>query len=167
MNATDYKAILDDAFIKLGLAVQQRDAAEVEIAKQKQFILATMNMVSDEERQSFRERLLEINRQNDARSAGLTGAIRKILEESVRKWRTVAEVCRLLKNSGFDFTSYTANPLASISTTLRRMTPNEVEMTTVEGVTAYRLKKRPRLVERVAKSKEADTWKLKSFGGRD
>jgi hypothetical protein len=142
MNDTDYKAILDDAFSKLGFALQRRDAAEVEIAKQKQFILATMNMLSDEERQSFRERLTEINLRNDVRSAGLTEAIRKILEGSGRKWRTVAEVRTLLMESGFDFSEYTANPLASISTTLRRMTPNEVEMTTVEGVMAYRLKAR-------------------------
>jgi hypothetical protein len=156
MNDTDYKAILDDAFIKLGLAIRQRDAAEVEIAKQKQFALATMNMLSDEERQSFREKLMEINQRSEARSSGLTEAIRKILEESGRKWRTVAEVRTLLMESGFDFSAYTANPLASISTTLRRMTPNEVEMTTVEGVTAYRLK--------VSKSRMAEAFRKGATG---
>jgi hypothetical protein len=155
MNDTDYKVILDGAFIKLGLAVQQRDAAEIEIAKQKQFILATMNMVSDEERESFREKIKVAFQQNEARYTGLTDAVRKILEGAGRKWKTVAEVRTALVNSGFDFSEYTANPLASISTTLRRMAPHEAEVTTVESVTAYRLKK----------SKRADSWKLKSFGG--
>jgi hypothetical protein len=160
MNDTDYKAILDDALTKLGLANQRRDAAEVEIAKQKQFILATMNMLSDEERQSFRERLMKAIQRNDVRSLGLTEAIRKILETSGRKWRTVAEVRTLLSESGFDFSEYTASELASVSTTLRRMVPNEAEMTTVEGVTAYRLKvRRSRMAEAFAKSK------IKSFGG--
>jgi hypothetical protein len=143
MTDTDYKAILDDAFIKLGLALQRRDEAEIEIAKQRQFILATMNMVSDEERQSFRERLIEIIQRSDTRSAGLTEAIRKILQAPGRKWMTVTEVRTHLVNSGFDFSGYTANPLASISTTLRRMAPNEAETTTVQGVTAYRWKVKP------------------------
>ena len=140
MKDTDYKTILDRALTELGFAIQRRDAAEVEISKQRQFIAATLNMLSDDERKHFRERLIEAFQQNETRFTGLTDAIRKILQTGERKWRTVAEVRTLLSNSGFDFSSYTANPLASISTTLKRMAPNEVETTTIETVTAYRWK---------------------------
>jgi len=140
MNDVDYKAILDDAFIRLGLAIQRRDAAEVEIAKQRQFIVATLNMLSDVEKRQFSQRLQTVTQQEDARSAGLTEAIRKALQASGRKWMTVAQVRNYLMNSGFDFTGYTANPLASISTTLRRLVPDEAETTTVETVAAYRWK---------------------------
>jgi hypothetical protein len=154
MPDLDYRAILNDAFTKLGLAIQQRDAAEIEIAKQKQFIVATLNMISDEERQHFRGRLEEACRQDDARTAGLTDAIRRVLETSGRKWRTVAEVRSLLIASGFDFSGYASNPLASISTTLRRMPPDEVETTKIETVTAYRLKaRRSRMAEAFAKGR--------------
>jgi hypothetical protein len=137
---TDYKAILDDAFTKLGFALQARDAADVEIAKQKQFIFATLNMISDEERQQFEARVNAAFEKSDALSAGLTDAIRKILHETGREYITVARVRDRLVKSGFDFTGYTANPLASISTTLRRMKPEEVETTKIKTVTAYRLK---------------------------
>ncbi len=148
MESLDYKSIIDAAFVSLGLALQARDNAEVEIAKQKQFIAAALQMLSDADRRQFAERLREFVQRYDSRSAGLSQAIRRALSATEPKYMTVAQVRDHLMHSGFDFSEYTANPLASISTTLRRMIPDEVETTTVGTVTAYRLKThRPRMAE--------------------
>lgn len=140
MQSLDYKSILDTAFTSLGLALQAREKADTEIAKQKQFIAATLQMLSDEDRQRFAKNLREVIEKYDSRSAGLSQAIRRALSAIEPKYTTVAQLRDHLMNSGFDFSEYTANPLASISTTLRRMIPDEVETTSVGTVTAYRLK---------------------------
>jgi hypothetical protein len=147
MGGLDYKSILDAAFVSLGIALQARDSAEIEIAKQKQFIAATLQMLSDEDRRHFAETLREVLEKHDSRTIGLSQATRRALSATEPKYLTVAQVRDYLMKSGFDFSYYTANPLASISTTLRRMTPDEVETTTVGTVTAYRLKARSRMAE--------------------
>lgn len=129
-----------ETLVKLGFAIQSRDAAEVEIVKQKQFIVATLNMLSDVEKRQFSQRFQAAIQQEDARSASLTDAIRRVLQASGRNWMTVTQVRNNLVESGFDFTGYTANPLASISTTLRRLVPDEAETTKIETVAAYRWK---------------------------
>jgi len=46
-----------------------------------------------------------------------------------------------LKNMGYPFENYKANPLASIHTTLKRMVPGELEAKTLkDGQKVYRLK---------------------------
>ena len=148
MAELDYKSILNAAFVKLGQALHARDNANLEIAKQRQFIAATLQMVSDEERLHFSKLLREVVQQEATRSAGLTEAIRRVLLAAEPKYLTAAQVRDQLTHSGFDFSGYTANPLASISTTLRRMTADDVESTMVETVAAFRLKvRRGRLAE--------------------
>jgi hypothetical protein len=154
MSSLDYKSILDAAFTSLGLALRARDDAEIEIAKQKQFIAATLQMLPDEERKRFAEMLRQVIEKHDSRSIGLGQAVRRALSATEPKFVTVAQVRDHLMKSGFDFSEYTANPLASISTTLRRMTPDEVETTVVGTVTCYRFKAhRPRLAEAVKNAK--------------
>jgi hypothetical protein len=149
----DYKSILNDAFALLGLAMQKSEAAEIEIAKQKQFIVATMRMLSDEDKKHFDEMFNAAVARDANRSSGLKEAIRKLFPRWGGQWLTVAEVRDCLDNVGFDFSDYTTNPLASISTTLRRMVPDELETTMVETVTAYRPKE-PTLAQKI-KAKEA------------
>jgi hypothetical protein len=43
-----------------------------------------------------------------------------------------------LEAGGFDFSSYKSSPLASISTTLKRFKPEDVETAEIDGVAAYR-----------------------------
>ena len=70
---------------------------------------------------------------------GLTTAIRRAFSAG-QDWLTPTEIRDYLKNIGFNFERYKANPLASIHTTLRRMVPHEVESKTLEGRKIYRLK---------------------------
>jgi hypothetical protein len=56
-------------------------------------------------------------------------------------WLTPVEIRDRLKNMGFPFENYKANPLASIHTTLKRMVPGEMEVKTLKsGNKVYRLK---------------------------
>ncbi|HEY6467985.1 MAG TPA: hypothetical protein VIY69_18440 [Candidatus Acidoferrales bacterium] len=138
MNEVDYRAILHNAVVKLSQTLSKRNELEAEAAKLKQFIHATLNMVSDDERASFLSQLNEIYKANDAKINSLAEAIRRVLQASPEKWFTVAQMRDRISASGFDLSNYTASPLASISTTLKRMHPKEVMTTEIEGVTAYR-----------------------------
>ena len=138
---TNYKTVLDAAFEELGLASEARRNLETKCAKLRQFIMATLNMLPDEERVSFLAKLSQFYQEDDIRTASLTDAIRRVLQSDSSVWRTAAEVRDRLTKGGFDFSGYTANPLASISTTLKRLKPGEVEIAEIEGVSAYRWKK--------------------------
>jgi hypothetical protein len=154
MNDTDYKAVLDTSLEQLGTALQRGRELEVEIDKLKQFIYATMNMLPDEDRACFLTKLDQLAFDEDIRSVGLKEAIVRILSGQPKKWFTATHMRDALLESGFDFRNYTANPLASISTTLKRMKTNEVENATNEGVAAYRWKiKSSRMAEALRKAR--------------
>jgi len=74
----------------------------------------------------------------------------------------------------FDFSGYRSNPLASISTALRRFKPSDVETTEIAGVTAYRWKdtkaNRKKMVDRQkfdALIKELDEAEAASKASKD
>jgi len=141
MNDVDYKSIVNDAVLKLGLAVQRRDQAEIEITKLRQLISATVNMLPEQERAAFDRQIDEVLKADKAKSSSLVQAIRAMLQATSRnKWLTVSQMRNCLVTSGFDFSDYQSEPLASVSTTMKRMKPEEVETTSIEGVTAYRWK---------------------------
>jgi hypothetical protein len=72
-------------------------------------------------------------------------------------WLTATNVRDHLVGLGFDFSGYSTNPLASVSTTLRRMKPEEVETTTVDGgVTAYQWKQQSTLSGRIDQTAKAE-----------
>jgi hypothetical protein len=70
----------------------------------------------------------------------LTEAVRDTLYQSPKQWFTVAECRDRLQASGFDFSGYASNPLASISTTLARLVPKDAEKRQFDAVTVYRAK---------------------------
>lgn len=146
MSDTNYKALLNEALVKLEKAVTQRNNLEIEIAKLRQFIAATTNMLPDQERVEFECEMLNRFGESVQQTAGLAASIRKVLREAPYRWFTAAQVRYQLVKFGFDFSGYTSNPLASVSTTLKRFKAGEVETATIEGATAYRwrgqLKKR-------------------------
>ncbi|HET9837389.1 MAG TPA: hypothetical protein VFR84_04080 [Candidatus Angelobacter sp.] len=56
-------------------------------------------------------------------------------------WLTPVQIRDRLKDMGFPFENYKANPLASIHTSLKRMVPAEMEVKTLDnGQKVYRLK---------------------------
>jgi len=138
MNDTDYHAILRTAMTRLGTIGKQREELESESAKLGQFIMATINMLPDAEREVFVKAFDELKAVVKEKEVGLKEACLKVLREAAPEYLTAAKVRDRVVSGGFDFSGYTTNPLASISTTLRRFKSEEVEETTIEGVTAFR-----------------------------
>lgn len=144
MNDTDYKAILDRTMSKFIAARAKKNELEHEIVKLRQFFFATINMLSDKDREAFLARFHEVILEEERSAVGLKEAITRILQAKSKEWLTTLDVREFLNESGFDFSNYKTNPLASVSTTLARMKNNEAEFTIVGGVTAYRWKKPPK-----------------------
>jgi hypothetical protein len=141
MDDSHYLALAMDAFTRLEELQRDRESLEAEVMKLEQLIAATANMLPDDAKSTVMLRLKGFQELSRLRDVGLTDAIRGILRGEVGSWLTVTNVRDRLISFGFDFSGYSTNPLASVSTTLRRMKPEEVETTTVDGgVAAYRWK---------------------------
>lgn len=138
MTDIDYEAVLKDTAIKFASTLHQIDALQAEADKMRQFFVATLNMLPDEKKSKYEAEFHAIVVQNRAKDASLKEAVLKILNQAYPKYLTSADVRDQLLAKGFDFSEYASNPLASVSTTLRRFKPEEVETAEVEGVTAYR-----------------------------
>jgi hypothetical protein len=69
----------------------------------------------------------------------LTECCRDILRQK-QDWMTPVQVREALFAAGYDFSSYTSNPLSSIHTTINRMVPEEVIAETRPEGKAYRWK---------------------------
>jgi hypothetical protein len=140
MDAMNYLAMVRDAFEKMEQLQKQRESLEAEIMKLEQFISATANFLPDEQRDLVMTRIQVIQDLQRIRDSSLTEAARRVLA-AARDWLTTTQVRDKLMTLGFDFSLYTTNPLASISTTLRRMTPHEVESkTNADGTTVFHWK---------------------------
>ena len=159
-----------------GLA-EKRAQLDAELAKLRQLIHATLNMLSDEERRKYSVAFESMG----APQLGLTDAICRILETAT-DWMTAVEVRDELVNSGFNFDSYTSNPLASVHTVLKRLFPEKLEPRErgQTGSVEYRWKARKKASEalrRLGKIEQsygaprslANTpdWMLKSLGGKE
>ena len=141
MDTANYYVLITDAFSKLEKLQQQRESIEAEAMKLEQLIAATANMLPDDIKDRVMLRLTTLRELFRLQDVGLTDAIRTILKKAAGNWLTVTNVRDRLVSLGFDFTGYSTNPLASVSTTLRRLKPEEVETTTVDGgVAAFRWK---------------------------
>jgi len=140
MTDPQYRKILLNSIRKLRSLIQQRDEKELDISKTRQFVRATINMLPDDERQKMEQLLAYVDNSDSVNRAGLADAIRSILERFPKRWFTVAQVRDALRDTGFDFSRYTSNPLSSVSTTLKRFKPSDIESAEIEDVTAYRWK---------------------------
>ena len=134
----DYRALVEKTLERFTELVAKRAEIELEIAKSIQFLRASVNMLPEEERAFFRARVEALA---DDYEVGITDAVRAALRTSSKEYNTVTDVRDLVAVSGFNFSKYTSNPLATINTILRRLYPDEVDKTTIEGVAAYRSKK--------------------------
>lgn len=119
--------------------IHKRDDAVRELSRLSELIRSTIKMLPAEQRAKCDALFEGI----DNRPAGLTIAIRLCFtgkDRAAKDWLTPVEIREYLKESGFNFENYKANPLASIHTTLKRMVPREVECKTLNGQKFYRLK---------------------------
>ncbi len=140
MTDAEYLRFLESSIKKLNELRSQREHIDVEVTKLQQFIQATVNLLPDEATKKYKALLAEINKESEMANAGLTDAIRRVLQTEYPAWLTVTKVRDALVDGGFDFSSYKSNPLAAISTTLRRLAKSEeAETVEIEEVNAYRM----------------------------
>lgn len=165
MTDTEYSTILRSSIRKLRSLLQERDEKELEISKVRQFVRATVNMLPDKERQQMERSLSIIDSSDMANRMGLADAVKNVLERAPRQWFTVAQVRDVLRDTGFDFSGYTSNPLSSVSTTLNRIKSRDIERAEIDGVNAYRWKDTKAARKRKAARTQMDSIleELKSY----
>lgn len=135
----DYEHLLDETFKRMLPLTEQIEQAESELLKLKQLASATGNMVSDEAWERISEKHLKLFVKLQSRETSLTESIRSALQSIYPKWQKVGDVKALLLESGFDFGSYSSNPLSSISTALRRLSAaGEIEFHKFQHIDAFR-----------------------------
>jgi hypothetical protein len=155
MTSTEYAEIIENACARLSGLSAQKEGIEQEMAKLRHFILATINLLPTEQRHEFYERVTSLIMDEGLRAAGLTDAIREILKANPKKWFSAKLMRDHLLNTNFDFSSYVSNPLASVSTTLKRLAPDEAELMEIDGVAAFRWRNTKANRERAAKRQQA------------
>ena len=157
MAGTDYKTILQSALDEWVELECKRQDIELELANKLQFIRATFNFLSDDDKPQFESRV----RCFSAQHGGITLAIRRILQDSAGQWHTATLMRDKLVQAGFDFSDYRANPLATIHAVLKRSRPEEIEAVKIDGVMAWRWK--PEVPKRYPRLRTA---RLRAFVGR-
>ena len=138
---------MDDSLREFGDLSRERDEIDARLMKLRQFIYVTMNMLPDEEKKAYESEFAAVA----SATGGLTDAIREVLKLATQRQQyfTAAHVRDHLVNAGFDFSRYSSNPLASVSTILRRFKDSEVQSITLNGTSAYRwILRFPRLEEK-------------------
>lgn len=135
---TDYFGLVNKEFFKLQGLFEERDELELQIAKSRQFIAATANMLTDRQRDAVLKKMAMVYSGKMLAESGLTDAIKSILQKRNGEWLTVTKARDALEVAGFNFGKYKSSPLASISTTLKRFKPEDVEKAEIDGVAAYR-----------------------------
>lgn len=137
--ADEYIELLEKSTRKYMELSEQRDCLLVEIEKLRQFLYATYQLLSPEDQKKFTAQWKPWMDKTAAANMSLADAIRNVLRASFPKSKTVAGIRDALQTAGFDFSTYTSNPLASISTTLRRLKEaGQAASEETEGVTGYR-----------------------------
>jgi len=142
MTESHYENLIKKSLHKFRTLTEKRQAADIELAKLRQFLFAVLNMVSDEQRAKWEGEIQAAVRKATVSSASLTDSIRKVFQEGQIGSYTAGAIRQLLDEAGFDFSAYRSNPLSSISTTLRRMVETgELDIhEDTEGTTLYSLR---------------------------
>jgi hypothetical protein len=155
--AIDYMQMLLDLMEERQKWLGKRDEAIREISRLAELIRATINMIPPEQLARYEPIFERIEQRplglalairacfTAGRSTGLPGAAAVALPGVAnlvgKDWLTPVEIRDALKDMGYPFENYKANPLASIHTTLKRMVPGEVETKALkDGQKVYRLK---------------------------
>ncbi len=173
----DYMQMLLDLMEERQKWLGKRDEAIREISRLSELIRATINMIPPEQLARYEPIFERIEQRPPGlsmairacftadRTTGLRGSIDAdlpgIANLAGKEWLTPVEIRDALKNMGFPFENYKANPLASIHTTLKRMVPGEVETKTLkDGQKAYRLKSAGEWAQAFAETRE---WVKNNF----
>lgn len=140
----DYFKMFSDLVARSNELTRQRDGLDIEIAKIRQLIISTFALLPENKQQMFQKEISDM----DEQSAGLMKGVKLVFSTHKGEWLTVSKVYGYLLQMGFDFRHYRANPLTSISTTLRRMVPTYLEMAVSSDGNVYT--RRATLGDRIA-----------------
>src|SRR5260370_22883641 len=121
MDDPHFLTLINGAFDKLEELQRDRESIEAETMKIEQLIAAAANMLPDDTRSLVVQRMELLRELSRFRDVGLTEAIRVVLRQGTGDWLTATNVRDRLATLGFDFSAYSTNPLASVSTILRPM----------------------------------------------
>ena len=138
----DYQKIMMSTANRVRKIEKQLEELEMEKAKLIQFFRATINLLPEETQKAWNDFIISAAQTVDIGRASLAGNVRYALISAGGEWLTVAEVRDSMMRRGFDFSGYVSNPLASVSTTLKRLCEKDdlIESRDFEGTTAYRWK---------------------------
>ncbi|HEY0701159.1 MAG TPA: hypothetical protein VGD60_00180 [Candidatus Acidoferrales bacterium] len=138
----DYKAQLDAIFERVAEIIREKSDLDAEASRLTQLMHATANMLPAKERNEVVDKWTAMFQTQLTREGSLSDAVRKVFASTnFRERLTVAQVRDRLIASGYDFTAYLSNPLASVSATLGRLKDKgELLSDAVEGVAVYRRK---------------------------
>lgn len=141
--ADEYRAAVIRAFEEMQELLRKREYIDTEIGKKRQYIRAAIMQLPVEEQSQF-DVQYEMLTKN---LRGLTEAVRealriaRLVSNRQRGFVTATQVRDYVMDSGFDFSDYKSNPLASIHTVLmRRLKPEEMEKEVINGVMHFRWK---------------------------
>jgi hypothetical protein len=146
---------------------EQRDEIDAEVGSLRQFVGATIHMLPSGERERFLRWFNDTKRSGESKNSGLSENIREILEGHSKQWFTVTQMRDALMVSGFDFSDYKSNPLASISATLKRLHPKEIDCSEIGGVATYRWKPNTKVAKlrKANRQREIEREKFRALHG--
>lgn len=121
---SDDRKRITKAILEHRKLAKQKDEIEVKLSLLESFIRATARILPDEERPRVQKAIAEMF----PKTLGLTDAVRMALRSHPGKCMSAQIIRTYLEDIGFDFSDYTANPLTSIHTVAKRMSPREVEV---------------------------------------
>lgn len=131
----DRRQLLQDKVAELRQKLVDRDQVDLEIAKLKLLIFSSLKMLPASEQDALERQLNELETRPDA----LTEAVRGILQGAPPgAWITGHALRVRLMESGFDFSKYNLNPLASIYAAAKRFNRTDVETDVTDGSRAFR-----------------------------
>jgi hypothetical protein len=136
-TSIDYYDLFVSLVRRLGELNRQRQETDIEIAKLRQLVVSTFQLLPGEKQNIFQKEMDEIASQ----SSGLLDAIKLVFSAHQDEWISVSRVRDYLAETGFDFRHYRTNPLAAIGTTLKRMVPVELDAITSGSGTIYKRRK--------------------------
>ena|ERR1022692_3508165 len=116
--------------------VKQKDEIEIQLSNLGSFIRAISRILPDENGSKEEEAIAGMF----GPALGLTDAVRMARRSQRGTWMSAPTILGYLKDIGFDFGSYTANPLTAIHTVAKRMVPREVDVNGPGDPVSYRWK---------------------------
>jgi hypothetical protein len=134
MDIKRYRKTVTFYSLALRKLLEQRDNLNRQIEHTVELISANANFLPEDERAAHLQKLAEMV----AGPPGFTDSVRQVLRNIPSRALTAKRVRDLLRDAGFDLSSYT-NPLASIHTILRRLAERgEVAVSDAAGEVQYR-----------------------------